>query len=339
MDKDVMGKNFNKTAVDIAAVMLAVFILLSVREAYPAYREAELFDLGYEQYLSSQPEKAVDAFTLFLREFPKSSAKDAAMFWMGKSFLRMKHIQEARNIFDEMAREFPESPLKSHAMREMENLGESSATKESEPVVRESYEGEERLARKPEERKETAKLLENGSAGTHAEDGIPKSGAQEEKEDLGGTHMEVLPRQEEVVVRKSAEPLAPATDRTAFMVQVAALDSEVNAFIDQYTQAYELGDIDQFMSFYSKSAIENNSLRYDEIRNGYQKNFRVSRYAYSLRDPLIEENDGNVILTGAYFIKRIQGGPLDIIAQGHIRWTLTRENGALKILRADYDQL
>jgi hypothetical protein len=117
------------------------------------------------------------------------------------------------------------------------------------------------------------------------------------------------------------------------------VQNEVKVFIDQYTQAYELGDIDRFMSFYSKSAIENNSLGYDEIRNGYQKNFQDSRYTYSLRDPLVEKSNGNVILTGTYIIKRIVGDPLGGITQGHIKWTLTRENGVLRILRVDYDRL
>ncbi|HXX81231.1 MAG TPA: LysM peptidoglycan-binding domain-containing protein [Thermodesulfovibrionales bacterium] len=117
------------------------------------------------------------------------------------------------------------------------------------------------------------------------------------------------------------------------------VQNEIKVFIDQYIQAYELGDIDKFMLFYSKSAIENNSLRYDEIRNVYQKNFENSRYTYSLRDPLVERSNGNVILTGTYIIKRIVGEPLGGITQGHIRWTLTRENGALKILSVDYDRL
>jgi LysM repeat protein len=117
------------------------------------------------------------------------------------------------------------------------------------------------------------------------------------------------------------------------------VQNEVNVFVDQYTQAYELGDIDRFMSFYSPSAIENNSLRYDEIRNGYQRNFQDSRYTYSLRDPVVKKSDGNVILTGTYIIKRIVGDPLGGVTQGTITWTLTRENGVFKILRADYDRL
>lgn len=339
MDKDTMGKSFNKTTVGITAVVFAIVVLLCIQEAYPAYREAELFDLGYEQYLASRPEKAVEAFTLFLGEFPQSSAKDAAMFWMAKSLLQLGRDQEARSMFDGMMREFPGSPLKPHVMREMESLGEAGAAKESEPVVGGIYKGEQRLADKPESWEETARLLENGSAGTRAKDGMPGSGAQEEKEDREGTRIEVLHLQEEVRGGTSAESLAAATGRAAKTVRVAEPGNEVSVFIDQYTQAYELGDIDRFMSFYSRSAVENGSLRYEEIRNGYQKNFQVSRYSYSLKDPLVEKSDGNVILAGTYIIKRILGGPLGVVAQGHIRWTLTRENGVFKILRADYDVL
>ena len=331
-----MGEKFNKTTVGIATAVLAVMMVLSIREACPAYREAELFDVGYEQYLSSRPEKAVEAFTLFLEEFPQSSAKDAAMFWMAKCLVQLRREQEAKNMFDRMTREFPESPLKPHAMREIETLSESGATKESEPIVRGIYEGDERAEKKPEAREETAKLLANESAATH--DGVPESVDREEKEDLEGTHREVPQRREEETAGNYAESLAPPTGRT-YIVQVAELSSEVKAFIDQYIQAYELGDIDRFMSFYSGSAVENNSLGYNEIRSGYQKNFQGSRYSYSLKDLLMEEKDGNVVLMGIYFIRRMQRGPLGIVAQGHITWTLTRENGVLRILRADYDVL
>jgi LysM repeat protein len=136
---------------------------------------------------------------------------------------------------------------------------------------------------------------------------------------------------------------SPGTEPIAQLFPPQVLEdnvqNEVKVFIDQYTQAYELGDIDRFMSFYSTSAIENNSLRYDEIRNGYQRNFQDSRYTYSLKDLQAERSDGNVILTGTYTIKRILGDPLGGVTQGHIRWTLTRENGVLKILSVDYDRI
>jgi len=164
-----MGKNFNKDTIGITAVVLAIVILLSTREAYPAYREAELFDLGYEQYLSSQPEKAVEAFTLFLGEFPRSSAKDAAMFWMAKCLIQMRRDQEAKGMFEKMTREFPESPLNPLAIREIEKLGEADVAKVSEPIVRGTDEGEERHM-------EALQRQEEWVAGKSAESSAPPTG-------------------------------------------------------------------------------------------------------------------------------------------------------------------
>ncbi|HXX80874.1 MAG TPA: SPOR domain-containing protein, partial [Thermodesulfovibrionales bacterium] len=163
-----MGKSFSHTAINTVGVVLTIVILLGSREVYPAYREAELFDLAYEQYLASQPEKAVEAFSLFLRQFPQSSAKDAAMFWMGKSFILMKQIQEARNIFDEMAREFPGSPLKPYAIREMEELEKGEMAEERESFQGAPYEGEESQmqARQPREEKVTEKSVESAAQPT-----------------------------------------------------------------------------------------------------------------------------------------------------------------------------
>lgn len=335
MDKGIMGKSFNNNTLGIAAVVLVIGILLGVREAYPAYGEAELFDLGYEHYLSAQPGKAVEAFTLFLEAFPQSSARDAAMFWLAKSLIQLMRDQDARNMFDRITREFPESPLKPYAVKENEGLGASGATREDEAFPGGIYGGVESPEKRPEEGGKTTQLLENGTT----EEGTPKSVAQEEKDDLEGTHTGMIRREEKVVTGGSAESPALPISRPSYTAQVSLLNSEVNAFIDQYTQAYELGDVDKFMSFYSRSAIENNTAGYNEIRNGYAKNFRVSRYAYSLKDTLMEESDGNVILAGTYVITRIQGNPLGIITQGHIRWMLRKEDGVLKIIRADYDQL
>lgn len=117
------------------------------------------------------------------------------------------------------------------------------------------------------------------------------------------------------------------------------LDTDVNLFINQYTRAYESGDIDRFMSFYSISAIENGRLRYDDIRRAYQKNFQDNRYTYTLKNPQIQKSDAHVILTGTYSIKKLQGDTAGAITQGNIKWILTRENGALKIINADYGRM
>ncbi|HWR59077.1 MAG TPA: type II and III secretion system protein, partial [Thermodesulfovibrionales bacterium] len=118
----------------------------------------------------------------------------------------------------------------------------------------------------------------------------------------------------------------------------ANFDKEVILFVLDYTRAYEDGDIDKFMSFYSLSAVENNRMRYNEIRQTYRKNFENKRYAYTLEDMKLYESGDNVILSGKYGIQEVQGNDRGPIIQGDIRWNLKREKGGLKIIKVDYDR-
>ncbi|MCG2721053.1 MAG: hypothetical protein L6290_03410 [Thermodesulfovibrionales bacterium] len=117
-----MGQNSgHNQPVLIILLFLAVFLLAAAGED-SASREAGLFNRGYESYLSYQPEKAVQELTAFLREFPDSSARDAALYWLGKSYMQLKYFGEARKAFSEIRQNFQESPYLSHAEREMEML-------------------------------------------------------------------------------------------------------------------------------------------------------------------------------------------------------------------------
>lgn len=139
---------------------------------------------------------------------------------------------------------------------------------------------------------------------------------------------------------RSSERQAPEERSGARPARIAQVDDtlekEVNIFISQYTRAYEYGEIDRFMSLYSASAIENNSLRYDDIRRSYQRNFGNNRYTYTLNNLQMQKNDDIVIVTAQYSIKKIQGDGMGAITSGNIRWTLAREDGTLKIVKVDY---
>lgn len=118
-----MGQNSgHNQPVLIILILFAVFLLAAAGED-PASREAGLFNRGYESYLSYQPEKAVQELTAFLSEFPDSSARDAALYWLGKSYMQLKSFGEARKAFSEIRQNFQESPYLSHAERELEMLG------------------------------------------------------------------------------------------------------------------------------------------------------------------------------------------------------------------------
>jgi cell division protein FtsN len=111
----------NKTKFIAAAVFC---LLLPVCAVYAADsgKEFDLFDRGYKDYLSYQPEKAAGEFRMFLKEFPGSSASDAVMFWLGKSLMQLKSFEEAKQIFAEMKQQFPDSPFVRYADKELEGL-------------------------------------------------------------------------------------------------------------------------------------------------------------------------------------------------------------------------
>jgi hypothetical protein len=99
----------------------SAFFLLTLPTASASHMEYELFDRAYEFYLGYQPERAAETFRAFLSQFPESSAKDAALFWLGKSLARTD-VAESKRIFYELRRQFPESPMVPFVNREVENL-------------------------------------------------------------------------------------------------------------------------------------------------------------------------------------------------------------------------
>lgn len=117
-----MGQSFCNNKAGLKIGILLSVILLTALGSYASYKESELFDQGYENYISSQPEKAVEAFRMFLKEFPDSSAKDAAMFWLGKSLIQLYSFEEAKQVFSEIKQQTPESPFIAYLDREMEDI-------------------------------------------------------------------------------------------------------------------------------------------------------------------------------------------------------------------------
>ena len=126
-------------------------------------------------------------------------------------------------------------------------------------------------------------------------------------------------------------------DSEALNAKLSDLETEVFFFMVQYVHAYEEGDISKFMAFFSRSAIENGNMRYDDIRESYKKNFESGRYSYILKNVSVGKKDSVITVTGDYSIKRLgrDAGPA---INGRARWSLGRESGGLKITRIDYDK-
>jgi curved DNA-binding protein CbpA len=118
----------------------------------------------------------------------------------------------------------------------------------------------------------------------------------------------------------------------------ADLENEVYLFIAQYMSAYEQGDIDKFMDFFSKSAVENDNLPYQWIRDSYQRNFKSGRYRYTFKNMEVQKRDDGIVVKGSYVINKLTGDDKVNVTSGNIRWTLSREKGTLKIVKLEYDR-
>ena len=115
-----MGKSFCSDKAGLRISIIAFILLLGVCNIEASHREFALFDSGYKYYLSYQPEKAAEEFRIFLKEFPHSSAKDAVLFWLGKSLMQLKSPEEAENVFLEIKQQFPDSPFIVYIKKELE---------------------------------------------------------------------------------------------------------------------------------------------------------------------------------------------------------------------------
>ena len=113
-----MGKVFRNNTSRLT-VLLVALILLFGGAAEGSNREVQLFDRAYYFYLSYQPEKAIQQFRAFIDEFPESSAKDAALFWLAKSLLQVHALDEGVKMFAELRGRFPESPFIRYVRQEI----------------------------------------------------------------------------------------------------------------------------------------------------------------------------------------------------------------------------
>ena len=125
-----MGKIAGKSKLKLKVTVFLLLMLSFAGYLHAASRDVELFDRGYGYYLSYQPEKAAETFKTFLNEFPQSSARDAVMFWLGKSLMQMKSYEEAEKILSDLRQKLPDSPFAAYALQEIETIKKARAGKE-----------------------------------------------------------------------------------------------------------------------------------------------------------------------------------------------------------------
>lgn len=115
-----------------------------------------------------------------------------------------------------------------------------------------------------------------------------------------------------------------------------SLDENARFFIKQYISAYEKGDIERLISFYSLNAKEN-KMNYDDIKRAYLKYLDGRKYQYTIKDMHILKRGANVIVTGKYDILRLDDKDPRFPIKGNIVWTLAIEKESFKIIKIAYD--
>lgn len=158
-----MGKILCKNTSGLI-VLLITFIFLFGNSGEASFREFQVFDQAYHYYLSYQPEKAAEQFRAFLDEFPESSARDAAIFWLGKSLLQMRSIEEATRTFTEVKTKYPESPYNRYIAQAMEDIGNGSRTREQQALSVEERSRADALEHRIRQLEEREKYILNSAA-------------------------------------------------------------------------------------------------------------------------------------------------------------------------------
>jgi hypothetical protein len=115
-------------------------------------------------------------------------------------------------------------------------------------------------------------------------------------------------------------------------------EAEAQRFIDEYVDQYTKMDIDAFMTFFSKGAVENRMLTYPDIHEIYRLTFDNSdSLKYDLKITSIQIYKQGAAVEGWYeVIQALKGSPYKKVYKGKIQWELIRENGILRIKEVNY---
>jgi curved DNA-binding protein CbpA len=151
------------------------------------------------------------------------------------------------------------------------------------------------------------------------------------------------PQQYAEVQKVPAEPVKPLQEvkqQTAVQIKTEQITKEeVEEFMQRYVRAYTKNDLNGFLSLFSRSALENNTLTYNEIRNAYSETFSEKINQYKIINMDIRTDGQTATVSGIYNINRyISAQDRWVRYSGKIVWRLIRENNQLRIISTNYDK-
>jgi hypothetical protein len=139
--------------------------------------------------------------------------------------------------------------------------------------------------------------------------------------------------------RDQTDKIAASTrQRIDASTPLIATEEEVRQFFANYTERYTQKDLDGFLSLFSPRAVQNRQDGLEGIRKIYGNFFKQSQeIEYRIDDIKIEIYQNAAEVKARYeLVQLLKKSGEKKIWRGDIRWTLVKENGALKILSLDY---
>jgi len=115
-------------------------------------------------------------------------------------------------------------------------------------------------------------------------------------------------------------------------------ETEVRYLINKYIDHFKALDHAGVMSLFSKDAVENRMLPYNDIAGSYAQMFSVtSQFIYHLKLDTVETYTKSARASGQYeIIQTLKKSNEMRIYSGKIQWEIVPENGSLKIIRLNY---
>ncbi len=116
------------------------------------------------------------------------------------------------------------------------------------------------------------------------------------------------------------------------------MELEVRDLINKYVDRFKALDHAGVMALFSKDAVENRMLPYNDIADSYAKMFSVTnQFIYHLKIDTVETYTKSAHASGQYqIIQRLKKDNEMRIYEGKIQWEIVPEDGYLKIVRLNY---